>query len=198
MKFSKLLTTSVALGALLLSSVSSAAYITGDIAFTGLVEAGQGGIGHADNSFNGEVDFLTDTGLVAFVSSPSDLNLFVSVGDVVTLSDFDVDTLPTANIWTVGGFSFDLTTMAVSHIKYSLDSGVIDDVIELTLNGRGVLSGNGYDNTIYAWSLSLDRSLPIFFSATSAPIPEPSIIALLGLGLVGMGVANRRKQKLVA
>ncbi len=26
-------------------------------------------------------------------------------------------------------------------------------------------------------------------------IPEPSIIALFGLGLVGMGVATRRKQK---
>ena len=42
---------------------------------------------------------------------------------------------------------------------------------------------NGLES--YTWSVA---------SAESAPVPEPSIIALFGLGLVGLGFARRRRQ----
>jgi hypothetical protein len=48
-------------------------------------------------------------------------------------------------------------------------------------------SPHGYISRTYAAGLTLNGDAP-------APVPEPSIIALFGLGLVGIGFARRKRQ----
>jgi hypothetical protein len=51
----------------------------------------------------------------------------------------------------------------------------------------------GLDDTAYTWDYSSQGGLT--FSANSTTVSEPSIVALMGFGLLGMAVFRFRKQK---
>ena len=65
------------------------------------------------------------------------------------------------------------------------------------MEGTGVLSGNGYDDTNATWSFSAQAtgsSYSMKINAVNAvtavpavPVSEPGVLALLGLGLMGIG-----------
>ena len=66
----------------------------------------------------------------------------------------------------------------------------------LTINGSGLLHIDGFDDTLGNWIFTTQGDQTVgSFSATSAPVPEPGTLLLLGSGLVGMFSYGRRRMK---
>jgi len=109
-------------------------------------------------------------------------------GQLGNIKDFQFDTFvaPVDGFWSIDTFSFEL--LGVSR-------GTTSDPDKfLALNGVGVVSALGFDDTAAVWSFSGDTSGNGIFSwsATSAAtVPEPGVLALLSIGLIGFGL--RRK-----
>ena len=121
--------------------------------------------------------------------------LFAATGDFagvtsISLTDFDIDPfVAPQNIWTAGGFSFDLDSLNI----------VTQNDSFLSLRGFGYASGNGFDATLGEWTLSANTAGGnMFVFSAVADIPEPGPLALFGLGLVGVGMIRRRKSKRTA
>lgn len=114
------------------------------------------------------------------VDTDSGLNLF----------NFTFDPLsPETTIWSssdaLGGFTFQLDTVTV------LQTGTT-----LTLDGMGILSGIGFDNTSARFALTmnlLSGQLTGSMSSGVAAVPLPGTALLFGSALFGLAAAARRK-----
>ena len=171
MKNKIFLTAAASLLALSLSTGASAALITGNLAYSTLTGGSAWSFDHAANTItigDGQVDFVS-----------GDLAGYISLGDTIAaLPTFTYDVfVPSVNIWNLGGFSFDLDSVT----SYTQNPN------NLYLTGMGTVSSVGFTDTTMAWTISGN-------SATFAAItvPEPSVIALFGLGLLGLGLARRK------
>lgn len=109
---------------------------------------------------------------------------FLDVGDI---NDFQFNPLspsPVDPLWTIMGdaltWSFALESVNI----------IFQSAEDLVLEGTGTLSGTGYDDTMGFWSLSTDSAnndMTFSWSSTTvAAVPEPGILVLLGMGLIGV------------
>jgi hypothetical protein len=172
MKNKIFLTAAASLLALSLSTGASAALIDGSLAYSTLSGSPAWTFDHTANTVTigqGEVDYVSgDLGSIALGTTIAALPTFT----------YDVF-VPSVNIWNLGGFTFDLDSVT-SYIEYPGASG-------LYLTGMGTVSAAGFTDTTMGWTISGNQ-----FSFAASTVPEPSVIALFGLGLLGLGLARRK------
>lgn len=140
---------------------------------------------------------VTDPALATFVDfNPNNFIVVAATGDFAALVDdigtiqdltFDGFTGPVLNFWTVGDFAFDLTDVV---------RGATNDPQKfLVLNGTGVIRAAGYDDTLADWRFTADTTGNGAFTwnAASETVPEPGMLTLLSIGLIGFGLRNKLK-----
>lgn len=177
------------MAAVLVSSVlvchqAQAAMITGNINFAGGAKYDTDSLATATrvNTFKS----------VVVVAEDGDFASFVNDGDVVTMAIPYIFTpsTPTPGLWSVGGFTFDLSSSTV----------VLQNSTFLAISGTGTLSGNGFEPTPGTWTFTSQtpatkRGLFSFSAGTAAVpgVPEGgTTVALLGFALAGIEVIRRK------
>jgi hypothetical protein len=95
----------------------------------------------------------------------------------------------TPGLWSVGGFTFDLTSSTV----------VSQSTTFLNITGFGTASGNGFNTTPGTWSFTSSDSngqpQTTFGFQAQSTVPEPSTLALLGAGIGGLIASRKRRPK---
>ena len=116
---------------------------------------------------------------------------FVSLGDQATMATPWIFTPSTATpgLWSVGGFTFDLTSATV----------VTQNAMFLNISGIGTVSGNGFEDTTFRWAFTVQNAgggTGDFFSFsanTAGAVPDGgSAVALLGISLVAIEFVRRK------
>lgn len=196
--FSACMFTFVTVIALLVwASTVSAASIIGDIAFG----TAPGAIWiPTDNTLTNVTTPLNADGVVfkeGILSSVADDGIVTSVfgdyssvrvGSFVDFNDFAFNPLtPGTQLW-----SFSFTKL------YSFSMSTLTAVSRTTntvsLEGTGIASITGFDDTAANFSLTLNQNgQALSFSSSASAVPVPAAVWLFGTGLVGLiGIARRK------
>jgi hypothetical protein len=170
----------VAALAFAVSSTASAALINGAITFSGGATLDADDVGDA-TGVTGWVNAVVE-------SRSGDFASYTLVGDSVSLvSPWSFNSGAIAAFWTVGGFTFDLTSSSV----------IFQGANAVVVEGTGILKGNGFQDTNGSWSFSTqdpDANGVFSFSASGASVPDGgTTAALLGAALVGLSLLARRR-----
>ena len=177
-----------AVSLLLVAGAANAAPIQGDITFFGVWQPkAADGVTNTNVANARHIEFVGD---VTVSQAIGDFD--GAAGTVANYTNFTFNPFsgPIAPLWsvTIGGttFEFDLERINVS----------LQTADQLALSGTGTLSALGYDDTEFAWTFSGDStgSGLFSFSAASFNVPEPSVVGLLGLGLIAMGAVGVRRR----
>jgi hypothetical protein len=120
----------------------------------------------------------------------------VTAGDAATFTaPWTFNSGALAGLWSVGGFTFDLTQSAIAF------QGVIGPSEFLNVTGTGMLTGNGFTSTPGTWSFtsqfpgnsSTTGVVEFSFSATNVAVPDGgTTMALFGVSLLGLGAVRRK------
>jgi len=95
---------------------------------------------------------------------------------------------PTPALWSVAGFTFDLTSSTIFS----------QSVHGILIEGTGTIMGNGFDPTAGIWSYSQQagRGTVLTFSATTSAVPDGGMtMAFLGTGLMGLAAFRAKFAK---
>ena len=179
--FPKLVLSLLAVSALAFAQNAVAGQIDGAITFSGGAVFDTSSLASATrvNSFSN----------VKVSSRDGDFAAFVAVGSPVAMATpwiFSPST-PTPGLWSVGGFTFDLTSSTV----------VFQDASFLGITGTGTISGNGFDPTPGTWTFSSQSpsagGIFSFSSGTASRVPESgTTVILLLVGLVTVELVRRK------
>jgi hypothetical protein len=166
------------------SLTTNAAFITGEIAFGGSAVG-------ANWTTATQIDFIsvfTSAGTGDFAGVP--VPTAVSVNDPFVFDPAGSGTINPFWAFSSGGLNY----------SFALEDWMINIRTPdfLDLSGSGTVSITGFDDTAFTWTLSLDEAgtalAAVSMTNAPAPMPEPGTLALLGLGLAGMGFASRRRK----
>jgi hypothetical protein len=175
------------------AGVAQAVPITGNITFAGGVTLDTSSSGTATEvlSWTGP----GGTGLPVVISDDGSFSGIATGTQVTFTAPWFFNSGALDSLWTVGGFTFDLTS---SHIVYQggNPTGVLVD-------GIGAVSGNGLDAEAMTWSFSTSDpgasgsdSLIFSFQAasgTTGAVPDGGTTAMmLGLGVLGLGLLKKQ------
>ena len=162
----------------LVSTSVFAATINGSFGFQGGYDAA----GATDLSGVTTIDL---TSLSANNFGTGDIIGTINIGNRVgtTGGSFSLDSfVAVTNLFTVAGWQFDLTSIAI----------VDQSNTKLTLLGEGVLSGHGFDPTNAEFSFSAS-SINSYSGTVTTVVPVPAAVWLFGSGLIGLvGIARRK------
>lgn len=142
----------------------------------------------------------TATEIVSFgaTATAGGTGSYAAVDDLtpVTITPFQfkpaLNPAPVNPLWqfTFGGvnYSFVMTSISVLSDSASL----------LQLEGSGILMIDGFADTDGIWAFSAqsaggDDAARFSFSSDTAPVSEPGMLALLGLGILGLAFGTRRR-----
>lgn len=163
--------------AVILASTVSALPITGEIEFAGVFAA--------DSS----EESVTGLQQVRVTHATGDFASLVAVGDLVDLSGIDLLQQPS---WSVNDLSFTLLTAALADTSN-------DSPLDFTGDGNVDFAGTTLDPNAFIWSFSETEFLPTISlfemrieARESTVVSEPSILALMLLGVVGLIIGRRR------
>jgi len=92
-------------------------------------------------------------------------------------------------------------TFTHAGVTYTLDISTISNILRgsaannsISVSGTGTLKVTGYDDTTGVWNFTGgDNGGGLNLSFSSAAVPLPATIGLLGLGLAAVGVVSRRR-----
>ena len=174
---------------LALCSSAMAVAITGEVSFLGR--------GTLDNSLLGSATKVTGWAGPGAVANPVAfgptlaLDIFINPGDEATFAaPWSFNSGPVAGLWSVGGFTFDLTSSTIQ----------LQNSQFLNVTGTGILRGNGYDPTPGKWVFTIadadgspNTDLKFGFVANTNAVPDGGTsFALLGVSLLGLHGIRRR------
>jgi len=162
---------------------------------------------------SGDVNFLngglatTDTGDLATANSitfPSGSTVAAGTGSFSGLSgapvSWDIGTLDLTNTNPNLLFaSFDVFSFVME--SFTVNRFQISGSDFLSIGGLGIFSGTGWEASGGTFNITLQESGPnsqlaqFSFSSAAHSIPEPTTLAMLGLGLAGLGIARKRARK---
>ena len=125
-------------------------------------------------------------------SRSGDFIPYTAVGQVVSMTQpwiFDPAT-PLNNLWSVGGFTFNLASSTVAAQTTSF----------LAIEGQGLIVGNNYSATPGIWRFTTQSpsAMGVFsFSASTEAVPSAvpdggATVALLGFALASMALIRRK------
>jgi VPDSG-CTERM motif len=166
----------------LLSEQAQAAKIQGTIGFSGSATLNNADLGLATQVSNWGPVFV----------ALATLDFASAVGDPVTMTAPWVfnPSGPLANLWSVDGFTFDLTSSVIN----TQNSGFLD------ITGFGIVKKTGFDDTDGTWRFSIPNfgsgpapDAQFVFSAAARTVPDGGTsVALLGLALAGVQFLRRK------
>jgi hypothetical protein len=194
MKLSKTILAVLGTGLLscaLFSQQAQAVSVSGDIQFAGEAQFDTTSLATATTVVTW-FDVFHNAGFSSVTSATGDFG-FIASGTQASMPNawIFVPSMPTPGLWSVGGFTFDLNSSIVT----------MQNANFLTIEGEGIVSGNGFDATPMDWAFTAQSAggqnrQTFSFSANGLAVPDSgSAVALLGLALTGIEVL-RRKLKL--
>ena len=153
--------------------------ITGSMGITGSFTASGG----TDLSDASTIDLLSATG----TSGTDDIGSTVGFGTIGTVNNGSINFNPSTAVYhllTIGGWPIALGT-----------TWIADQTVEiLTLAGSGMISGNGFDQTITSWTLSANNSGRSYsLTVAVATAPGVALIFITGVGLIGLRRLSSQK-----